>query len=155
MTVLILKRTGKSIIRAWMSERLRIMSHSLMEAWKNGSIGGRRKHIFFQWRSFLCRGSLYINGVLWLCDRFPLGWRVRLVRLRISAHSPNREHQSWFRYPRHFFFSFSFTGNAAGPGVVLSLHNPKSIGIDRSLTRKNREMENSWESNIFPYCRGQ
>lgn len=39
-------------------------SHSLMEASKNGSIGGRRKHVFVQWRSFLCRRSLYINGVI-------------------------------------------------------------------------------------------
>lgn len=135
------KRIRKWIIRAWMSEQFENNESQFdgrMEEWKHWR--KTRTHVSFQFVLM----SLYINGALWLCGRLPLGWRVRLVRLRISAHSPNREqHQSWFRYPRHFFFLFfffSFTGNATGYF--------RSIIRNRSFEDENRETENSWESSI-------
>lgn len=142
------KRIRKWIIRAWMSEQFENNESQFdgsMEEWKHWR--KTRTHVSFQFVLM----SLYINGALWLCGRLPLGWRVRLVRLRISAHSPNREqHQSWFRYPRHFFFLFfffSFTGNATGYF--------RSIIRNRSFEDENRaDGKFLGIEYIFPRCRG-
>lgn len=142
------KRIRKWIIRAWMSEQFENNESQFdgrMEEWKHWR--KTRTHVSFQFVLM----SLYINGALWLCGRLPLGWRVRLVRLRISAHSPNREqHQSWFRYPRHFFFLFfffSFTGNATGYF--------RSIIRNRSFEDENRaDGKFLGIEYTFPRCRG-
>lgn len=99
-----------------------------MEEWRHW----RKTQTHLLSMAFVLTSKIVVYKRCIVVVRFPLEWRVRLVRLRISAHSPNREHQSWFRYPRHFFFFFFFHGKCGGTGVILSLHNPKSIGIDRS-----------------------
>ena len=89
-------------------------------------------YTFVQWRFYTDRDGS-VRGLVGLLDD-AVDWL--LVRLRISTHSPNTEHRSWFQqrlhvgsYPRRDLATL-FTGNT---GVVLSLLNQNRSPGSRSI----------------------